>query len=177
MMDRKLSNVNGLQQGAQATNGLGPNVSAASSTGTNNANTTTAGGTKIINQFPPLPAGLKINPTVTNITPVPFIDSEKLIPMLSSDEIENVQSWMKVDKEYEGNFKKMKDRMNEEVRDKIVKGRAWWERDPQATVDEMRGMGPGSRRRPGEKLTLTGLKTGKEDRRVKKTGKREGFKL
>ena len=104
---------------------------------------------------------------VTNVTIVPLKDSETTIPPLKEEEIERVKEWMKADKEYEGRYKAMRERMAEEVRETIVKPRAWYEKDP---ADDPRV------RRRKEKFELIGLK-GKEEVKRKKVGRREGFKL
>lgn len=124
--------------------------------------------TQIVPQLPPLPTNVKLNSHVTRVTVVPLIDSETTIPALKQEEIEKVQGWMKIDKEYEALHQKMRDRMTEEVKDVVAKHRAWWERNPQ---DDPRV------KRPKVKLDLIGIKGASERSRNKKLGKREGFKL
>lgn len=120
----------------------------------------------IVPALPPLPAGVTFNPKTTRITIVPLADSLSLIPALEQEEVERVQVWMQKDKEYEAVYRKMKERMGEEVRGTVLKGRAWWEKSDVEV-----------RRRPGEKFHVTGFKSAKDEGRRRKVGKREGFKL
>lgn len=129
------------------------------------------GTTQIIPQLPPLPTNVSLNPKVTRVSVMPLIDSETTIPALKPEEIESVKEWMKADKEYEARYKKMQERTSEEVRDCIVKRKAWYDKDP---LEDPRSS---STRRRKEKFDLIGLKTGKEEKMRKKVGKREGFKL
>ena len=77
---------------------------------------------------------------------------------------------MKADREYEVVYKKMQQRMVEDVKDVIVKSRAWWEKD--LMVDPMVG------RRRWTKFEVVGMKSQRDDRlRRPKIGRREGFKL
>lgn len=124
---------------------------------------------QIVAQLPPLPANVNLNPKVTRVSVVPLVDSEAAIPPLKTEEIAMVKEWMKADKEYEGRYKKMRERMADEVREVVVKRRAWYEKDP---LDD-----PRVSRRRKEKFELIGLKSGKEERTRKKVGRREGFKL
>ncbi|PFH53423.1 hypothetical protein AMATHDRAFT_1089 [Amanita thiersii Skay4041] len=79
------------------------------------------------NQAPPLPPG--VNPVVTHISYVPLADSTNEIAELTDDEIRDVQHWMKVDKEHEAVWKKMKERMAKEAQDVFGPRNApWWER-------------------------------------------------
>lgn len=121
----------------------------------------------IVPALPPLPANVTLNPKTTRITVVPLIDSTKLISSLSSEEVDRVKEWMKKDKEYEGGYRQMKERMGEEMRASVNAGRGWWEKQDET------GRVAGRR---GEKFGVTGFRTGKEDRR-RKVGRREGFKL
>ncbi|KAH8097112.1 hypothetical protein BXZ70DRAFT_895483 [Cristinia sonorae] len=148
-----------------AANGITPSTTAAAPQAT--------GPPTIVPALPPLPANVSLNPKTTRITVVPLIDSTKLIPELSSEDIENVKGWMKKDKEYEGVYRKMKERMVEELRDTVVKNRGWWEK---GGGSETMNMSIDGRRRVSEKFGVTGFKTGRDDRR-RKTGRREGFKL
>lgn len=127
--------------------------------------------TQVVPQLPPLPTNVKLNSHVTRVTVVPLIDSETTIPALKQEEIDKVQGWMKIDKEYEALHQKMRDRMAEEVKDVVAKHRAWWERNPQNPQDDPRV------KRPKVKLDLIGIKGASERSRAKKLGKREGFKL
>ncbi|KAI0926467.1 hypothetical protein AcV7_005399 [Taiwanofungus camphoratus] len=123
----------------------------------------------VIPHLPPLPANVSLNPKVTRVSVVPLAESTTLIPPLTQDEIADIKTWMKTDKEYEAVYKRMRERMGEEVRETISAPRAWYERDP---TEEGRNT-----RRRTEKFSLTGVKTGKEGRERRKTGRREGFKL
>ncbi|THG99270.1 hypothetical protein EW026_g3053 [Hermanssonia centrifuga] len=157
-----------------SSNAAGPSAMAPSSGDTAVAAASTAAPSvssapTVIPQLPPLPANVSLNPKTTRVSVVPLIDSENLIPQLAPDEIANVQKWMQVDKEYEGMYKKMRDRMTEEVRDVVVKTRPWWEKDPLADAR-------GNRRRR-DKFEIIGMKGGKDERSRRKLGKREGFKL
>ena len=88
---------------------------------------------------------------------------------MKQEEIEKVKEWMKADKEYEVRYKKMRERMAEEVRENIVKRRPWYEKDP---LED-----PRASRRRKDKFDLIGLKSGKEEKTRRKAGRREGFKL
>ncbi|KAF9254434.1 SNF5-domain-containing protein [Marasmius fiardii PR-910] len=80
---------------------------------------------------PPLPSSVSLNPTITRVTPVPVVGSDKTIPQLSQEEIENIKKWIKIDEAYEGSmiregkdgekelgiWKKQKERMTKEIRD------------------------------------------------------------
>jgi SWI/SNF-related matrix-associated actin-dependent regulator of chromatin subfamily B member 1 len=148
--------------------GSGPATALSATTGGNMPAAPT-GAPQIIAQLPPLPANVNLNPKVTRVSVVPLIDSETTIPALKEDEIAKVKEWMKADREYEGRYKKMRERMTEEMRDNIVKRRAWYEKDP---LED-----PRSVRRRKEKFDLIGMKSGKDERLRKKAGRREGFKL
>ena len=69
-------------------------------------------------QGSPLPPS--VNPTVTHVTLVPLADSTTNIPDLTNDEIKDIQGWMKVDKEYDTVWRKMKERMEEEDLDLAI---------------------------------------------------------
>ncbi|KAI0653711.1 hypothetical protein C8Q70DRAFT_937533 [Cubamyces menziesii] len=58
--------------------------------------------------IPPLSAEEKAIP--------PLSAEEKAIPPLSAEEIHNVQEWMKADKEYEARYKKMRERIGDELK-------------------------------------------------------------
>ena len=143
-------------------------ASSAAATTTNGAAPASQAQPQIIPQLPPLPANVNLNPKVTRVSVVPLKDSETTIAAIKEEEIERVKEWMQADKEYEAQYKKMRERMAEEVREAIVKPRAWYEKDP---LED-----PRTSRRRKEKFDLIGLK-GKEDNRRKKAGRREGFKL
>lgn len=127
--------------------------------------------TKIIPQLPPLPATVKLDPKVTRVSVVPLVDSETMISPLAEDEIQHVQEWMKADKEYEARYKKMRERMTEELKTTVSAPRAWWERDFNASPEE--------RRRRADKFVLTGLKSSKEReiRDKRRVGRREGLRV
>ena len=82
-----------------------------------------------------------------------------------------MQKWMKADRDYEAMYRKMRERLAEDVRELVVKARPWWEKDPMEDVRPSR-----SRRR--DKFDVVGLKSQREERaRRPKTGRREGFRL
>lgn len=131
----------------------------------------------IIPQLTPL--NVQLNPKTSRVTIVPLVGSGTRIPQLSPTEIANVKLWMEIDKEYDGRYKAMKEKMGAELRETIVKPKAWWEKD--AVMEDgrvpflpQRGLGA---KRP-EKWSLTGVKQSKEKeiRDKKRAGKREGFK-
>lgn len=124
----------------------------------------------VIPSLPPLPAGVNLNPKVTRVTVVPLVQSDKAIPPLAADEIADVKTWMKVDREYEGMYKKMKERMAEELKE-AMRVRPWYEKDPaEARLQQQQ-------RRRGDGFALIGLKGSKEEKARRKNAKREGVKL
>ncbi|TCD69938.1 SWI/SNF chromatin-remodeling complex subunit [Steccherinum ochraceum] len=132
----------------------------------------------IVPILPPLPPGVALNPKTTRITVVPLIDSTTLVPPLSPEDVSHVKEWMAKDKAYEAAYRKMKENMVEEVRDSVLKGRGWWEKGGGAEREMVSGVQEREgRRRVPEKFGVTGFKTGKEDGRRRKAGRREGFKL
>ncbi|KAI0664168.1 hypothetical protein C8Q70DRAFT_945855 [Cubamyces menziesii] len=133
--------------------------------------------TKIIPQLPPLPTTVKLDPKVTRVSVVPLADSEKAIPPLSAEEIHNVQEWMKADKEYEARYKKMRERIGDELKTTVSAPRAWWEKD--FSLGAASGQDDRERRRRGEKFVLSGLKAAKERemKDKKRAGKREGLRV
>ncbi|KXN82368.1 SWI/SNF chromatin-remodeling complex subunit SNF5 [Leucoagaricus sp. SymC.cos] len=111
----------GASSSATASSSTGPSSSA------NRASTTSSA--IVPGQLPPLPANVHLNPATTQITPVPLIDSLKLIPPISESEITEIQGWMKKDKEYENVMRRMKERMNQEMRGLFGgNGNCWWEK-------------------------------------------------
>jgi SWI/SNF-related matrix-associated actin-dependent regulator of chromatin subfamily B protein 1 len=83
----------------------------------------------LLAQLPPLPPGVTLNPAITRVSAVPLIESVKRIPPLSEADIKNVQAWIKVDKEYEVVFRRMKERMALEARETFgPAGASWWEK-------------------------------------------------
>ncbi|KAL0578552.1 SWI/SNF chromatin-remodeling complex subunit [Marasmius crinis-equi] len=51
---------------------------------------------------PPLPSSVSLNPAITRVTPVALVGSDKTIPQLTPEEIEQIKGWMKSDEAYEG---------------------------------------------------------------------------
>lgn len=127
-------------------------------------------------QLMPLPPGVKLDPLVTRVTVVPLVDSVKHIPPLSEEEIEDIKGWMKVDKEYEGLFGKMKERMGEEVREMFGVGgprAAWWEKGSQS-------MNLNRWRRGRESFDVRyprNMRKDRDGRERRRGGKREGLRL
>ena len=133
--------------------------------------------TQIVPQLPPLPATVQLEQKVTRVSVVPLADSERAIPPLRADEIAAVQAWQRADREYEARAKKMRERVQEEMKKTVSAPRAWWEKDFSLGVGGDEQM----KRRRGEKWQLTGLKTQKEremkdkKRMGKRVGKRVGL--
>ncbi|TFY56219.1 hypothetical protein EVJ58_g7775 [Rhodofomes roseus] len=131
----------------------------------------------IIPQLPPL--NVQLNPKISRVAIVPLVESATKIPPLTPEEIANVKKWMEVDKEYDGRYKAMKEKMTVEMRETVGKPKAWWEKDSvmeEGRVPMPSHRGPGTKR--PEKWSLTGLKQSKEKeiKDKKRAGKREGFK-
>lgn len=127
----------------------------------------------VIPQLPPLPANVSLNPVVTRVTVVPLVDSLKAIPALNEDEIKDIQGWMQVDKEYEGVFRKMKERMTDEMREVFgPTSVAWWEK---GALD----VNPNRWRRGREPFDVRYPRSRKEreGRERRKPGRREGLRL
>lgn len=131
--------------------------------------------TKIVPQLPSLPKDVQMDPKVTRVSVVPLVESEKAIPPLGEDEIKAVQGWMQADKEYEARYRKMRERVGEEMKKTVSAPRAWWEKDFSLAGPEETQ----ARKRRGEKWMLTGLKSQKERemKDKKRAGKREGLRL
>jgi SWI/SNF-related matrix-associated actin-dependent regulator of chromatin subfamily B member 1 len=126
-------------------------------------------------QIPPLPTNVQLNPSVTQVTVVPLISSVSQIPPLELKEIKSVQEWMAVDKEYEGRYRNMKERMAEELREVMSPRKAgWWERESMDVCGPINGPG---RRRPREGFDVKYPKSRKDGRDKRKTGRREGLRL
>ncbi|KAG9226723.1 hypothetical protein CCMSSC00406_0008423 [Pleurotus cornucopiae] len=125
----------------------------------------------VIPQLPPLPANVSLNPAVTRVTVVPLVDSTKLIATLTEAEIEDIKAWMKVDKEYDGVYRKMKDKMGEELRETFGPASlAWWEKGSLTTN--------ASRFRRGrEQFDIRYPGVRREPRDRKKVPRREGLRL
>ncbi|GLB39897.1 putative SNF5-domain-containing protein [Lyophyllum shimeji] len=83
---------------------------------------------QVVPHLPPLPANVSLNPAVTRVTVVPLLTSLDTIPALSESEMNDVKGWMERDREYEGVFRQMKERMGREGREALWKGTAWWEK-------------------------------------------------
>lgn len=84
-------------------------------------------------QPPLLPKSVQLNPATTQITPVPLVDYVKLVPPISEEEIHEIQGWMKVDREYEGTLRKMKERMTGEISGMFGGSNGcWWEKGAQS---------------------------------------------
>jgi SWI/SNF-related matrix-associated actin-dependent regulator of chromatin subfamily B protein 1 len=118
----------------------------------------------------PLPANVQLNHQVTRVTVVPLAGSDKTIPPLSQSEIKDIQAWKQADKDYEGIWRKMKERMVDELRTATGPSNAsWWEKD---AVDL-------TRRKPREQFDVRypRQKRDRDGRDRRKTGRREGLKL
>jgi SWI/SNF-related matrix-associated actin-dependent regulator of chromatin subfamily B protein 1 len=161
--------------GANALHGpnAGPSTAPASNNASNQAgnNAPSNAITVAQGQLPPLPANVQLNPATTQVTPVPLIDSLKLIPEISEKEITEIQGWMKKDKEYEVVMRKMKERMNSEMRG-LFGGAAWWEKGaPSVDVNRWK------RGREGFDVRYP-LRRGKEkEGRERRKRQREGLRL
>ena len=131
--------------------------------------------TKIVPALNPLPANVSLEAKVTCVSVVPLADSERAIPPLRADEIAAVQAWQRADREYEARAKKMRERVQEEMKKTVSAPRAWWEKDFSLGVGGDEQM----KRRRGDKWQLTGLKSQKERemKDKKRVGKREGLRL
>jgi len=117
--------------------------------------------------LPPLPANVQLNSQVTRVTAVPLAGSDRAIPPLSQSEIKDIQMWREADKNYEAIWRKMKERMTDEIRTATGPANAaWWEKDAADLT----------RRRPREQFDVRYPRT-KKDRERRKTGRREGLKL
>ena len=118
--------------------------------------------------------GVTVNSAVTRVTNVPLSDSLKLIPELSEAEIKDVQHWMRLDREYEIVWRRMKERMAEEVREvKGIARMAWWERDPvEGNVNTVRKRG----REPFD-VRYPRSRKERDGREKRRSGRREGLKL
>lgn len=128
--------------------------------------------------LPPLPANVNLNPAVSRVTIVPLIDSDKTIPALNEEEIKDIQSWMKIDKEYEGVYRKMKERMNDELRSDARGPLSvrWWE---QGAPSVNPGLAGGRFRRGPEPFGVRYPRSRKDRElgRGRKAGRREGLRL
>ncbi|KAF8653658.1 hypothetical protein AX16_003809 [Volvariella volvacea WC 439] len=106
---------------------------------------------------------------------VPLGEAEKLIP-LGDEEMEQVQGWLKLDKEYDGLLTKMKERMTEEMREVFAPGgphAAWWEKGSRAVnLNKWRA------RAPREGFDVRYPRPARRDNgQRRKNGRREGLRL
>ncbi|KAJ3764435.1 hypothetical protein EV360DRAFT_31409 [Lentinula raphanica] len=131
------------------------------------------GSMKVVPKLPPLPANVNLNPLVTEVKPVPVAGSDKTIPLLSSDEIEDIKRWQKVDLRYEELYKDMRDRMELELKgDPRALPRDWWEKGSYS-------VNPGARfrqRREGFDIKYPGKRRDNHGR-SRKGIRREGFRI
>lgn len=124
---------------------------------------------------PSLPPNVNI--ATTRVSVVPLLGSDKTIPPLEPEEISQIQGWMQVDKEYEGRYKKMKDRVNEELKSETFGPLTirWWEK---GAVSTNPGLAMGLRPRTRENFDVRyGRKKDRDTGRSRKPGRREGLKL
>ena len=119
--------------------------------------------------LPPLPANVQLNPNVTRVSIIPLAGSDKVIPIITPEEIEEIQGWQARDKEYEIIHRKMRERIGEELRTCPVAKANWWEKDAAGMMN----------RRPREPFDVKYPRPRRErdgrDRR--KVGRREGLRL
>jgi SWI/SNF-related matrix-associated actin-dependent regulator of chromatin subfamily B protein 1 len=88
--------------------------------------------------------------------------------MLTDAEIKDIQTWREADKDYEVIWRKMKERMADEIRTITGPGKAsWWEKD---AVDL-------TRRRPRDQFDVRYPRQRRDGRDRRKAGRREGLKL
>ena len=120
-------------------------------------------------QGPPLPPG--VNPAITRITLVPLADSAANVPDLTDEEIEDIQGWMKIDKEYDAVWHKMKERMEEEEKEVFgPRNLPWWEKGSLA-------VNMNRYRRGRENFDIRYPRKPKDTGQRRKGVRREGFKL
>lgn len=143
----------------------GPSVSGAGS----------AAAANLLAQLPPLPPGVTLNPAITRVSAVPLIESVKRIPPLSEDDVKNVQGWIKVDKEYEVAFRRMKERMAVEARETFgPAGASWWEKGfPGGNLNRWRR----GREQFDVRYPRRREKEGRDGRERKRGVRREGLRL
>ncbi|KIK68324.1 hypothetical protein GYMLUDRAFT_35709 [Collybiopsis luxurians FD-317 M1] len=184
------------------TDSPGPTATSQAAAGMVSGNSSMANGpVKVVPKLPPLPANVNLNPLVTEVKVVPVAGSDKAIPQLTPEEIEDIKRWQKVDSAYEETFKAMRERMESELkgdarfdmsRDFLalldagefgkIGGKAgvfgstnlkWWEK---GAITQ----NPGARYRPQRREPFDIRYPGKSRRdhgRSKKGIKREGFKI
>ncbi|KAF8892911.1 hypothetical protein BD779DRAFT_1467981 [Infundibulicybe gibba] len=132
----------------------------------------------VIPSIPPLPAGVSLNPLVTRVSIVPLHSSTTTIPALDATEIQDIQNWMHTDKEYDAEFRKMKERMAEEARGVFGPAAAmWWEKGWVGVGGGLGALAKGRERRPGFDIRYP-----RRDRRERERGRegrkrREGLRL
>ena len=120
--------------------------------------------------LPPLPANVQLNPNVTRVSIIPLAGSDKVIPIITSEEIEEIQGWQARDKEYEVIHRKMRERMSEELRSSPAGKANWWEKDAQLAAGMMS-------RRPREPFDVKYPRPKRDGRDRRKVGRREGLRL
>lgn len=158
-----------------ATGGVDPSSSGSSLSSNDHCSSAPAGsaGSIVPSQLPSLPKNVQLNPATTQITPVPLIDYVKLIPPISEEEIHEIQGWMKVDKEYEGTLRKMKERMAGEINGMFGGSNGcWWEKGAQS-VDVNRWR----RGREGFDVRYPLRKGREKEGRERRKRQREGLRL
>lgn len=158
-----------------ATGSVDPSSSGSSLTSNDHRSSASVGSAGSIapGQPPLLPKSVQLNPATTQITPVPLADYVKLVPPISEEEIHEIQGWMKVDRDYEGTLRKMKERMTGEISGMFGGSNGcWWEKGAQS-VDVNRW------RRGREMFDIRfPLRRGKEkEGRERRKRQREGLRL
>jgi len=154
-----------------ATGGVDPSSSGSSLSSNDHRSSASVGSVGSI--APGQPKSIQLNPATTQITSVPLVDYAKLVPPISEEEIHEIQGWMKIDKEYEGTLRKMKERMTGEISGMFGGSNgSWWEKGAQS-VDVNRW------RRGRELFDIRfPLRRGKEkEGRERRKRQREGLRL
>ena len=130
---------------------------------------TTAPAAPTSNQGPPLPPG--VNRAITQVTLVPLADSATNIPDLADDDIQDIQGWIKIEKEYDAVWRKMKERMEEEEKEVFgPRNLPWWEKGSLA-------VNANRYRRSRENFDIRYPRKPKENGQRRKGVRREGIKL
>lgn len=130
---------------------------------------TTAPAAPTSNQGPPLPPG--VNLAITQVTLVPLADAATNIPDLADDDIQDIQGWMKIEKEYDAIWRKMKERMEEEEKEIFgPRNLPWWEKGSLA-------VNANRYRRGRENFDIRYPRKPKENGQRRKGVRREGIKL
>jgi len=126
------------------------------------------------NMIPGLPTTGIADPATTVVTTVPLTESEREIPELSAEEIQNIQRWSKIDKNYQTIYKQSKERMNEEMlKDLGPRVPLWWEK---GSLSVNPGLVAGKWKR-GSQFNVTYPRSGKKDLSGRRKPKREGIRL